>query len=57
MPRPFAETDDRPQRTAERAAATQAATEQPLHVHGQSFTQHAVYAQYGGLELLGCHLG
>lgn len=53
FPYPFTKTDDRPQRTAERATATDASAKQPLHVHRQRFLQDSVDPRDGRLELLG----
>lgn len=50
---PLAEADDRPQGAAERAAAADAAAEQPLDVQRQRLLQQGVDALHGRLELFG----
>lgn len=54
--RPLAEADDRPQTKAQRAAAAEAATQEPPHVDWQRLPQAAVYAVDTGFEFLRCHL-
>lgn len=54
---PLAEADDRPQTKAQRAAAAEAATQEPPHVDWQRLPQAAVYAVDTGFEFLRCHLG
>lgn len=46
----FVKTDDRPQATAQRAAATQTAAKQPLHIDGEVLSQTGVHATDAGLE-------
>jgi len=43
---PLAEADDRPQGAAKRAAAANTATEEPLHVHRQSFLKNTVHTHH-----------
>ena len=52
----FTEAHHRPQGAAEGAAAAYTATEQPLDVDGEGFTQHAIDSGDGGLELFRCYL-
>lgn len=51
----FAETDDGPEGTTERAATADAAAEEPFDVDGQGFLQHSVDPAHRRLELLGSH--
>lgn len=53
---PLAEADDRPQTEAQCAAAAEAATQEPPHVHWQRLSQTAVYTVDTGFEFLWCHL-
>lgn len=53
---PLAEADDRPQTEAQRAAAAEATTQEPPHIHGQRLPQTAVYTVDTGFEFLWCHL-
>lgn len=53
---PLTETDDRPQAEAQSAAAAEAATQQPPHVHREGLPQTAVHAVYTGFEFLRRHL-
>lgn len=53
---PLAKADDRPQTEAQCAAAAEAATQEPAHIHWQRLPQTAVYTVDTGFEFLWCHL-
>lgn len=48
----FAQTYDRPEGTAQSAAATNAATKEPLDIQGQGLLQYAIDATDGRFEFL-----
>ena len=56
-PYPFVETDDGPEGAAERAAAAEAAAEEPFGADRHRLLEHAVDTVDGGAVLLGRHLG
>lgn len=55
-PYPLAEADDGPQTEAQGAAAAQAATQEPPHVHWQRLSQTAVDTVDTGLKFFWRHL-
>ena len=54
---PLVEADDGPQAAAHRAAAAEAAAQEPLHVHRKVLLQARVHPAHRRLELLRRHLG
>lgn len=53
---PLAEANDRPQTEAQGAAAAEAPTQEPPHIHWQRLPQTAVNTVDTGFEFLWCHL-
>lgn len=56
MAHPLTETNDRPQAEAQSAAAAEAATQEPPHIHREGLPQTAVHPVDTGFEFLRRHL-